>query len=325
MKKLVVITIALCIVLSAFSMNNVSMTTVEAAGSKYEYISLHERFATKKEILEKEIKNGDYYFRTRNSKIQVKKGKTGKYKTIPVKVNIYSGFAVNGGDVIFIETVNGVSSLKMYTFANGKVKNLRKLPLSNNRCVGEESYEHSHITGVCGNYIFFCSYNGLLDHEGSVMYSYNLKNKKIKKAGLNGQAEENTIGNYLIASERWRTDARTLPFDLYKFTSTGTVKKIKKISKSTYDVKEYNGSLYWVDTTMQHATNPKTGKKAVLYTMKLDGSGKKKLFTETSRFAIFSVVSVNEKGIKLSAYNDMGSADYSYNFETKKMSTIKTK
>jgi len=310
MKKLVVITIALCMILGAFSMNNVS--NVEAASAKYEYISFYNNTTRK---YAKEIKNGKFYFRYRNSKMQVKKGKNGKYKTIPAKFTGANGIAVNDGNVIFIENENGVSTLKMFTFSNGKVKSLNKLPKSAcKKTKYNKKYESCHITGAYGSYIFFCSYNSSIAHEGSVMYSYNLKNNKYKKAGLTGQAEEETSGKFFVAAERWRTDDRTLAYNLYKFSNNGTVKKIKNITQNSFEVKIYDGSIYWIDCDKRN--NPES--TSVLHSMKLNGTDEKILFTETDEFTIDRITSIENGIIVIEDINHENS--YKYNINTGEIS-----
>ena len=315
LKKSLSLLLALAFIVSSIvAISPTNAAIVDAAGAKYEYISfLNEK--TKK--CDNVVKNGKYYLRVRGNKVQIKEGKVGKYKK--TKINAYdeSGFVGNGNSLLFIEKNGNSSTIRSYNYSTGKIKKLAKLPGSETQVNGKK-YEISHIVGLRGDYVFFCSYNADIAHEGSVMYSFNVKNNKIKKTELTGFSNEVSYGKYLLAADGWRTDVRTMVYSIYMFTKDGNVKKIKKISDNTYDVKVYNKSLYWVDASMMWVSRKDpTAEVGVLYTMKLDGTGKKKLFTETEGYPIFTVEKVNSKGVYIRDYEF--TYVFKYDFKTGKM------
>ena len=286
----------------------------KAAGNQYEYISLEikEQYLIK---YTKEVQNGNYYITSNGDNVQVKDGKGGTYKITDIKTNPSNGFAGNGKFLYYIEKTSKGNVLKRYNYKTSKIEKIKKLPESSRN--NAEENEVCHILGTCGDYIFFCSYNDTEGHGDAVMYSFNVKNKKIKKAGIKGFGREQSNGKYFIAEKDLRTYVKPTSYSLYKFTKKGTVKKIKGVSKNTVEVFLYNDSLYWVGIS-KNTSSPKN----VLYTMKIDGTGKKKLATSSKKYQFYGVNYVDDSGIYMRK-SDLGHDDsYKYMFKTRKIKNI---
>ena len=142
------------------------------------------------------------------------------------------------------------------------------------------------------------------------MYSFNVNTKKIKRTGFKNFGAIKASGKYFVAEARKRTDVRSIGFDIYKFTNNGKVKKVKKITDNSFSVIIHNDSIYWV------GVSKKTSGKNVLYTMKIDGTGKKKLFTENKNIKMSYVYEVDDDGVITTS---RGANTYKYIFKTKKM------
>ena len=287
----------------------------KAAGNKYEYISfgVREEYSIK---YTKEVQNGNFFIKFRKNKIQVKNGKSGTYKTTEIKTQPYFGFAGNGKFLYYMEKTNNAILLKRYNYKTAKIEKVKKLPTSDSKYSDEMNMEDCKILGTCGDYIFFSSFNDFGGHGDAVLYSFNVKNKKIKKAGIKGFGFEQTNGEYLVVEDTSRVYSTPTSYSLYKFVKNGTVKKIKQVAKNTVFVCLNNNSLYWV------GLSKKPSSKNVLYTMNIDGTDKKSLYTATKKFPIQGVCAVDDSGIYMDDYSGVGNTNYyKYVFKTKKMTT----
>lgn len=295
---------------------------VNAASAKYEYIS----FAVKEEHsinFNTEVKNGDYYLRVigedyRNYKIQIKNGTSGKYKTTKINTQPRYGFVGNGKFLYYIEKTSKNNVLKRYNYKTGKIEKIKKLPVSENINNKNIEGEECEILGVCGDYIFITCYNDIAVPEGTVIYSFNIKNKKIKRSGLENHGNELTNGKYLVVENAPRTDFRARAFDIYKLKNDGTVKKIKRVTKKAMAVTLYNDTIYWVSISKDESA---ANSKNVLYSMKINGSGKKTLFKANKKKPLYYTGFADDKGVVV---NCDGGKLYKYSFKTKKLTRYKS-
>ena len=301
---------------SVFAFSPFATLKVDAANRKYEFINLHKENHDESNISDA-VKNGNYYVRENDGKIQVKNGSNGKYKTTKINNNFRSCYAGNGKFLYYIDKTDSAIYLKRYAYKTGKTEKIKKLPVSDSNRNDVFEYQECFIVGVYEDYIFFVSTDTDSFDNHSTMYSFNVKTKKIKRTGYKNFGAIQSTGEYFVAEAKKRTDFRTSVMDIYKFTKNGKVKKVKNITDNAYFVHIYSDSIYWIGISKN-----KTSGKNVLYTMKIDGTGKKKLFTETKKIKIIYVYDADDDGVYAS--NGEGKI-YKYDFKSKKMKPIKIK
>ena len=131
-----------------------------AASVKLQYISFKNDKTGK---YNKVIKNGNYYLRVKNCKIQVKKVNGGTYKTTSINTDYKSGLASSGNYLYFIDNSKISPVMKRYNCSTGKINKVANLP--------EKSKKNKKYTinAVDDNNIYFGN------------YTLNLKSKKVQE------------------------------------------------------------------------------------------------------------------------------------------------
>lgn len=145
-----------------------------------------------------------------------------------------------------------------------------------------------------------------------VLYSVDLKTKKKKKVA-NRCEPVLCKGKYIYANPATVTDVSCDIVDLYKITKTG-IKKVKRIGKNVFGTEAKNNKIYY-------ASYPdRSMKKMTMYSCKVNGTGKKKLFTLKGTGQYCQVLPCKITSKYITATN--GSNLYKYTFKTKKLKKI---
>lgn len=173
-------------------------------------------------------------------------------------------------------------------------------------------YARYDLVTVYGNYAFVQT--TVNDYDATV-YSVNVKTgKKQKEAKI---AAMSIGGKYMCAYRYNPTDAGAYPLYLYKIRNN-KLKKIKMLGKHVFYPQVYNGRLYYASYSDSYM------KKMTVYSCKVDGTAKKKLFSLKANGEYGTVYIGEVKGGKVNAtVNEPDcSKRYQYSIKTKKLKKV---
>ena len=298
---------------------------VEAKGSKYKLMSFYDNVNQRDKSY---VKVGNYFVRrvgnySNGFEYQVRKGKNGTYKNTTIKRTKRGKIFVSNGQYIYYVDDNG--NIMRYTFASNKTKKVGKVPdieTDTAKMVSKRNNGHKRcnceadIVAVNGKYIYINSWNSeWFDYENMVMYSYDMNTKKIKYAGLSGVGTGSQSGQYYISRDMARGDFAPVGLTVYKFTSSGKIKRVKQLSKGMYHHEIYKGKIYWIDEFY----SPEGRKKSnVFYCAKINGKGKK-VISKSSTLNGYYVNEQDSTGIILTNWMSQTAPQKIYKFKTKKI------
>ncbi len=234
---------------------------VEAASS-YKAISFEE------DSYNDPIKVNGYYFKYNSKyKLCISKKKSSGYKS--TKIGSFDAWT-NGKTIYY--TKNG-SSIYKYTISSKKSKKVKSL----SSVLGKDGY--AYIRKIYKNRIYFT-----VDSEQKwsvTTYFYNTKTKKIKKVKSNADIMASS-GKYCVCQKEKTSEISTVTLTLYKITSSGKFKKIKKLtSQGDSYVKAISGKFYYVRYSDKYSFT-----KASVYRIKTNGNSKKKMITVSEDYMI---------------------------------------
>ena len=237
-----------------------------------------------------EVSLGDMQLDIFDGHLQVKNGSDGEYKATPIPVDNHRTFALNENNILFIDKSEGTYVLNKYNFASGEVSKLADLPESDSTY--DNKVECCDIIAVYGDYVYFSSYNGDLSSEGSVMYSYNVNDQNILRAGISNYGDCSTYGKYILVADKWRTGVNRAGYDLYEFTDNGNIDLVEHVSGGAYSARIYDDYIYWVEPVDVDGAS-----RLAIYTMTLSGNDKRTLYTSTEQVSIELIESIDSEGI----------------------------
>ena len=252
----------------------------------------------------KTVHVGNYYLKIMENSIMYSTRKNGTYTTAKLGGYEYSAYS-DGKYLVTVErTTTGALRLVKVTLKSGKVRILKKLPL------GKYQYDAPwwHISGIYGSNVFLT--RGSFEQWNYKTYVYNLSTGKYTKA-KNNCSISFIKGKYAVAATTYQTDVSAHPRIIYKISSDGSLKKVKKLGNYIGTTVMAGKKLYftkYTDTNMS---------KLTICRCNIDGTQVEKLgtFKKTGEYGQVIAYNITSEGCSI---NNSGT-NYTYNFETKKL------
>ena len=259
------------------------------------------------------IKAGGYYFKSAYAAdgfIQMSEQKDSGYEY--VSSGLSGSCWTDGTYIIGVSRLaDGNQAFSKYNIKAGKMKRLKKkLP---NKKLGDE-YDYYDLAHVYGNYAYIT--RSSFRQWTFWTYVYNLKTGKFKKVkdkcGISFGK-----GKYMLGANEYQTDVSAHKKTLYKVGKGGSLKKVKVLGK-------YIGTCELIGKKIYYQSCTSTAmKKCTLYSIGVNGKGKKKLgsFKAYGQYGQVNCYNFTSKYCYVSGIKkDYGT--YKYVYKTKKLKKV---
>lgn len=183
------------------------------------------------------------------------------------------------------------------------------------------------IVSIHGNYVYIEKAD---DTFKTTAYSVNIKTGEKAKLGKTNSLELVCgAGKYIYGYNghvgRSTSDDITLPANIYELKN-GKLKRIKTLGKRIRGIAVYKGKLYYAS---YNTKSQATSRKMVVYSCKLNGKSKKKLFTMTSgnKNEWLRLGTVGKGKVYAKRWNPAEASEkyYVYSMKNKRLKKIKSK
>lgn len=252
-------------------------------------------------------KVGKYYIKPMENSVWYSKKKNSGYISAElggINADVYS----DGTYIITIErTTEGSLRLVRVTLKSGKVKVLKKLP------TGNYKYEPPYWDVSCIYNDFVYVTRGSFEDWNYITYAYDLNAKKFRKIKEDCKivAEK---GAYAVAATTFQTDVSAHPYMIYKFSSNGKLKQVKKLGDFIGNATIVGKKVYYnkyTDTQM---------KKLTICRCNLNGKNVEKLgsFKTTQQYGQVMAYNMTSKDCTV----HVDGQQYTYTFKNKKLTPL---